>query len=286
MNPAPVDEPHHFPRVTALIVTHNSAQQLRACLTALEQSEQRERLEIVVIDNGSRDGSAEIPNDFPEVQSMRLPKEFGFTKAANIGMRTAKGDFIFFVPPHVEVEPDTITRLAGRLESSEAIGAVCPAIDRWFPFPGAQALAAACQTGVLPGGQAPPEDAESVAADYVPSAPIMVRKLFLRGMNYFDERFGDAWADLELCWQLRNSGKAILILPHVKVRYGVPPAIQQDTAHVADRATGAAAYLGKHFGSGAGIKFRLSAALQALTRAQLPRVSALLSGQKIDGTHV
>ena len=41
-------------------------------------------------------------------------------------MRTAKGDAIFFVPPYVEVEADTIARLADRLEESEAIGAVCP----------------------------------------------------------------------------------------------------------------------------------------------------------------
>ena len=53
-------------------------------------------------------------------------------------------------------------------------------------------------------------------------APLMVRKLFLRGMNYFDERYGEYWSDLELCWQLRNAGKSILVLPQVRVTYGTP----------------------------------------------------------------
>ena len=104
-----------------------------------------------------------------------------------------------------------------------------------------------------------PDGPTEVAVDYAPGAPILVRRLFLRGMNYFDERYGDYWPDLELCWQLRNAGKSILVLPQVRVRYGTPAPVQRDTVHAADCTLGAAAYLGKHFGSGAGLKFRMSA---------------------------
>ena len=131
-----------------------------------------------------------------------------------------------------------------------------------------------------------PANAAEVAIDYPPGAPVLTRKLFLRGMNYFDERYGDYWSDLELCWQLRNAGKTILCLPQVTVRYGQAPARENDTVHRADCTVGAAAYLGKHVGSGAALQFRFRAALGALFRAQLSLVSALVSGQKVDGSHM
>lgn len=285
MNPAHVEHTGP-PRVTALILSRNSAAQLQRCLEALERSEQRDRLEILVVDNGSSDGSADVPASFADVQTLRLPKDFGRTKASNIGMRTAKGDLIFFLPPHVEVQPDTILRLADRLESSDAVGAVCPNAPRWYSLPNAASLAAACRSGELPNPQPVLQEAAEISVDYVPDAPMLVRRLFVRGMNYFDERYGEHWPDLELCWQLRNAGKSILILPQVGVTYGEPPEPQRDAVHLADCTLGAAAYLSKRFGTKAGIKLRAAAAFGALTRGQFSELSALVSGQKIDGTHL
>jgi GT2 family glycosyltransferase len=267
-------------------MSRNSAEGLQLCLEALERSHGRETMEILVVDNGSEDGSADIPAQFPNVQTLRLPKDFGRTKAANIGMRTAKGDFIFLLPAHVSVEPDTVAKLADRLAASDAVGAVCPYVDRWYHFPSINDLNAACRAGDLPEPQPTPEDAAEIAVEYAPDAPIMVRRLFLRGMNYLDERFGDSWSDLELCWQLRNAGKTILLLPQARVTYGAVPPRGMDSVHIADCVIGASGYLGKHFGTGAGIKFRLSALLGALMRGQFGVVSALVSGQKVDGTHL
>ena len=270
MNPAPVEQTGP-PRVTALILSRNCASQLQRCLEALERSEQRATLEILVVDNGSDDGSADIPTQFPEVQTLRLPKDFGRTKATNIGLRTAKGDFIFLVPPHVEVEPDTVVRLADRLTATDALGAVCPYVERWYRFPDAAALETACRTGQLPQAQRVLEDAAEVATEYTPDGPMMLRRLFLRGMNYLDERYGDHWSDLELCWQMRNAGKTILVLPQVRVTYGDEPAPENDAVHAADCTLGAAAYLGKHFGMWAGVKFRLSAHVRLIgSRAVRP----------------
>jgi GT2 family glycosyltransferase len=223
---------------------------------------------------------------FPEVQSLRLPKDFGRTKATNIGMRTAKGDFLVFLPAHVEVQPDTVTRLADRLAASDAVGGVLPYVSQWFRLPGPEALAIACKTGELPDPQQTQDNADEVAVDYAPGAPLMVRRMFVRGMNYFDERFGYHWSDLELCWQLRNAGKAILILPRVQVNYLQPPPVANDPIHRADCVIGASGYLGKHFGSGIGVKFRLMATLRALGTADRRLLFPLLSGQKVDGTHL
>jgi len=64
-------------RVSALIVSRDCESELRQCLTALENSNSREQLEIVVVDDGSQDGSPGVADDFPDVVSLKLPKRFG-----------------------------------------------------------------------------------------------------------------------------------------------------------------------------------------------------------------
>ena len=72
-----------------VVVSHDRVAELRRCLESLEKSEGRESLQIIVVDNGSRDGSARLDADFPRAQFIRLPKNFGLTKAMNIGWRAA-----------------------------------------------------------------------------------------------------------------------------------------------------------------------------------------------------
>ena len=84
------------PRVSVLVVSYNHAAALRRCLEALERSEERERIEILVVDNGSSDESVQVIAAFPSVTPLHLPRNFGFTKALNIGMRTAKAELSAF----------------------------------------------------------------------------------------------------------------------------------------------------------------------------------------------
>ena len=79
------------PRITALIVSRDHADQLRRCIQSLERSTDRQRLEVLVVDDGSRDDTPSIPDEFADVISLKLPKRLGWTRAVNIGLRTAKG---------------------------------------------------------------------------------------------------------------------------------------------------------------------------------------------------
>ena len=71
-------------------LTRNRAALLRRCLESLEKSQGRETLQVIVVDNGSSDGSAQLDTDFPQAQFIRLPKNFGPTKAMNLGWRAAE----------------------------------------------------------------------------------------------------------------------------------------------------------------------------------------------------
>src|SRR5207237_5940541 len=94
---------------------------LRRCLAALERSKDRETLEILVVDKGSQDDSPTLDSEFPNTTFLRLPRNFGNTKALNIAMRTAVGELLFYLSPEIEVAPDTVSVLAARLEYDAAL---------------------------------------------------------------------------------------------------------------------------------------------------------------------
>ena len=73
------------PRVTAQIVSYNNAPALRRCLVALELSQGRDTLEIIVIDKGSRDGSELIDSEFPHITVLRLPRNFVLAEGSSSG---------------------------------------------------------------------------------------------------------------------------------------------------------------------------------------------------------
>ena len=116
--PEPPPEPVVIPlRVSVIVITRNQLEGLRRTLASIERSAPREMLEILVVDAGSEDGTRDIESEFAAIKLLRTPKNFGWTKSANIGTRTAKGEYLFFLHAGVELEPDTVVRLAERLDS-------------------------------------------------------------------------------------------------------------------------------------------------------------------------
>ena len=290
------------PRVSVILVSYNCVEALRRALAALEKSVDRATFEFVVADNGSMDGSERLDTEFPEVNYLRLEKNFGLTKALNIAIRTAQGEWLMFLSPYVEVKPDTLNQLLARVADDSTVGAVCPLIVdeqgkpsmRVWRLPDADALSAAAKGAELPQAGLDRSGAESTI-EYTNLDALMVTKYFVRGMNYFDSRYGQYWQDAELAAQLARANKKTLVLNQVQVtRMSIPePAILRQTAAratlTADRALGAAVYAGKRSGFGASLKLTLLAIFSSLGGALTFRAGGfsqflnVLTGQKVDG---
>jgi GT2 family glycosyltransferase len=280
------------PRVTAILVAHNQAGELRRAIEALERSERREQLEILVVDCASSDETPSLAEEFPNITMQRLPHHFGATKALNIATRTARGEFLFLLSPDVEVTPGLIAQLAERLESNSAAAAVSPllvdsagqpAARHLQPLPTRESLSRVCAGGEAPGVSVDLTQ-ESVAVPYAGRQALMVRKQFVTGMNYFDERFGEYWADADLAMKIRQAAKKISLYPGIRATWhAVGKAPPSDALHTSDRIVGAAVLLGKYQGSLAGVGFRWTAILKALMRLDFPLASALLGGRKLGG---
>jgi N-acetylglucosaminyl-diphospho-decaprenol L-rhamnosyltransferase len=273
------------PKVSVVVVSHNRKAELRRCLEALSASDAADQMETIVVDNGSSDGSALLEPEFPHTRFIRIPRNFGLTKAMNLGWRSAQAEYVFFLHDDTEVSPATVRELAAKLDSDNDVTAVAPMLVTANGNP-------APQVGHLPpdGGWRPvfdsgqagmPENPQPVAVDYARGAALMMRKFFLSAMRQIDERYGQFGSDADLCFQIRRAGKKILVLPGLRtVHHGGA----DSTLKRADTQLGISRWLGKYYGMVAGLKARIAATLGALIRFQLGLFRYILSGQKIDGT--
>jgi GT2 family glycosyltransferase len=274
-------------KVTALVFSYDSAPALRRCLAALEGSNDRPSIEILVVDCGSHDESAQLDSEFSNVTMLRLPRYFGRTKALNIGTRTAAGEYLLFMTPEVEVLPTTIPSLVARLEADPEAVAVCPLLMDTTTQPASQFFRLPTPaTGLDLSPVNVDKSAEVVPVEYATFQAFLVRKFFVKGLNYLDERYGDSWSDAELCYQIRRVSRKTLALPQVTALYtpGSPYAESARTILAADQVHGAAVFFGKHYGFVSGLLFRVKAIFQALFTFRLPLFAALISGAKIDGS--
>jgi N-acetylglucosaminyl-diphospho-decaprenol L-rhamnosyltransferase len=292
--PETVEETVNPIRVTALVVSYNRADLLQRAIESLEKSTDREELEILVADNGSTDGSAQLESDFPNARFIRMPRNFGLTKALNIGLRGARGEFVFLLHEDTEVAPDTVSGLAGILEEQSDVGAACPLLVTadGAPAPQIAELPSPGRTAVAwrPADPAPGEQ----AVEYARGAAMMLRSFSIRSMRQIDERYGTYGSDAELCFQVQRAGKKVLLVPSTRVVHHGRTELdaQSRAARDADGKLGVGVYIGKRYGMIRGLLFRISAVVGAfgglLTlrdfRYHFGLFGALWGGQKIDGS--
>jgi GT2 family glycosyltransferase len=103
-------------RIAIIIVSYNCRDKLKACLGSLIQSD--DDYQIIVVDNGSSDGSAMmIEKDFPGVKLIDSKVNLGFAKANNVGFNEVDRELILFLNPDTFVVAGSISKLAGELDN-------------------------------------------------------------------------------------------------------------------------------------------------------------------------
>ncbi len=110
--------------ISVVIPNWNGRRWLPGCLAALAAQE-RAADEVIVVDNGSRDGSLEYLHDeHPEVRVVALSDNTGFAPAANLGLHVAAGDVVALVNADVELAPDWLARTAAVLDAHPSAASV------------------------------------------------------------------------------------------------------------------------------------------------------------------
>jgi GT2 family glycosyltransferase len=117
-------------RIRAVVVNYNGGDEIRGCLRALLASERLpDDLEVVVVDNGSVDGSPEwIEAELPQVRLFRSPGNLGYSAINQVVDDLTGVDAVAIVNPDAEVAPDCLAGLAAELADDPRLGAACPLI--------------------------------------------------------------------------------------------------------------------------------------------------------------
>src|SRR6266567_2790668 len=115
-----------YPRISVVIITRNEGAEIQATVTNLLETLPADRRELIVVDDGSTDGSADFLEDMPEVL-LSVSDRVGVARARNLGGSRASGDVILFSDAHVRAPQGWYEAIVDALRP-ERVGAVAPGV--------------------------------------------------------------------------------------------------------------------------------------------------------------
>jgi GT2 family glycosyltransferase len=224
--------------LAVIVVSTNDVDWLRPCLTTVFDRAGELELDVVIADNDSTDGTAELIRDeFPRARVVPC-RNRGFGHANNRAFMTCDARYVLFLNPDTEILQGTLADLVARLDARPDIGlasvvqltpedAVYPTIRR---FPNAwRALGEALGCERFPRalgwlGQRVLDDHvydREVECQWLTGAFMIVRTEALLGAGIFDERFFMSSEEVDLAYRIKQAGWRVVHLPDVKILHHV-----------------------------------------------------------------
>ena len=232
------------------IVNWNCRELLRGCLRSLLEEDQGVRLEVIVVDNASHDGAADmVSGEFPQVHLLRNQTNAGFSRANNQAARRARGRYLFFLNNDTVVPPHTLRRLVRHFVRNPQAMLMGPRLRdghgkvqmsyrrqptiatflhrtlllRWTGLfrSNYQAYRREHFTPPRNGGQ---------AVDVLMGAALLVRRVDFQHLGGWDEDFAFGGEDLELCHRAHRFGQVVYV-PQVEITHYGRASTRQNIAY-------------------------------------------------------
>lgn len=221
--------------ISIVIVSYNTRDILRGCLTALLAHPPGLEMEVFVVDNHSADGSAQmVRREFPQVRLIANTENRGFAAANNQAFRLARGRYIILLNPDAFVKPGAVVAAVDFMERTpqcgisggrlvDLNGRLDPSARR-FPTWWSKLCALTGMSSRYPsspvfnrhdfGGFAHDRPLE---VDWVPGTFVVLRARMLAAIGFFDERFFIYYEETDLCRRARQNGWQVHFVPDAEV---------------------------------------------------------------------
>ena len=209
--------------LSIVIVSFNARADLERCLESLHDARPAAAHEILVVDNGSTDGSAEAARRWPGVTVVETGANLGFARANNVGIRAGGGANILLLNSDTIVPAGAIDRLLAELDRHEDVAVVGP---RLVDAGGRAELSFGRMIGPLNelrqqwlvrSGAVEDLARRRQYPDWVSGACLLVRRRDAEAVGGLDERFFMYTEDVDFCAAIRARGRRILFAPVVEV---------------------------------------------------------------------
>ncbi len=207
--------------VSVVVVTWNGLHLLQPCLRALQA--QTIDHELVVVDNGSSDGTAEwVSTQLPQAKLLRLPTNLGFAGGNNAGLRMARGDFLVLVNNDTLPPPNFVEAITRPFSSRPELGSVAGVLT----FAHRPELVASAGIDVAHDGvhrdarlltrveDLPPNPVEIFGPS---GGAVCLRREALADVGLFPDRFFNYLEDADLAWRLRLRNWPCVLAPGARV---------------------------------------------------------------------
>ena len=211
------------PLVSVVIASHDGLGLLLPCLESLGEMDYP-RAEIVVVDNGSVDGTAgRVAADYPEVVLVGLDANLGFAGGSNAGIARALGDYILLLNNDTIIAADAVDRLVEFLELHPRAGMVGPLIVRHDDPATVDNVGLALYPDGTVRGASRGEPAGRYTEPFEVFCPsgcaCLCRREVFDEVGLLDEDFHLMLEDADLGWRARLAGWRCYCVPSAVVRH-------------------------------------------------------------------
>jgi GT2 family glycosyltransferase len=218
--------------VDIVIVSHNTRDDVLACLASIFAAPPPGLASVFVVDNASADGSVEaVRSRWPAVDVIALDRNVGFGAANNLAMRRARAPLLLLLNSDTIVRPGSLDTLVARLEATGAVAAGPRLVDAQgrpeisfgrMISPFGELVQ---RRRVRRAARDTPAARRSVArllsrerdVDWVSGACLLVRRDAALAAGLFDERFFMYEEDVDFCAALRARGGRVLYTPQAEI---------------------------------------------------------------------
>ena len=222
------------PDVSVVIVNRNTRELLEACLASLGALPDPVRAEVVVVDNGSTDGSAQrVREGFPEAHLIANPVNTGYAFPNNQGIAASRGRYVLLLNSDTEVRPFALSRMVEFMDAHPEAGACGPLLRfpdgrlqrSCYSVPSPRTYLASMLTldRRFPRSRAFGNDHTGFAHDRtapvgaVLGAALLVRREALERVGPLDEELRIHYNDFDWCLRVRRAGWKVFFVHEAEV---------------------------------------------------------------------